>query len=191
MTKILAFAGSTRIESFNKKLLQVAVAGARDAGAEVTVIDLLDFPMPIFNQDLEAAEGMPEHAGRFKQLLIKHDGFLISSPEYNSCIPALLKNAIDWASRAEPQDTAPMAAYRGKVAGIMAATPGGNGGMRSLLVLRLLLEYIGVIVIPNQQSLSRANLAFADNGSLLDAEKKKAVEGLAADLTSTLIKLKS
>ena len=98
--KILAFAGSAKKASLNKKLLAVAVAGARAAGAEVTVVDLADYPMPIMDEDLEAAEGAPEKATAFKALMIEADGFLISCPEYNSSITPLLKNVIDWASRA-------------------------------------------------------------------------------------------
>ncbi len=103
MIKVLAFAGSSRQESFNKKLVRIAAAGAEGAGARVTVIDLADYPMSLFNQDLEAGEGMPEAARAFKQLLIEHDGFLIASPEYNGAFSPLLKNALDWASRAEAE----------------------------------------------------------------------------------------
>ncbi len=93
--KILACAGSTRVESFNKKLLRIAIGGARAAGAEVTHLDLRDIPMPLYDGDLEANEGLPHNAKQFKQLMIAHDGLLISAPEYNSSISAVLKNAID------------------------------------------------------------------------------------------------
>ena len=99
MTKILAFAGSARKDSLNKKLLKIAAAGAQTAGADVTLVDLADFELPLFNQDLESEQGMPEKAGEFKRLMIAHDGFLIASPEYNSAFSPLLKNTIDWASR--------------------------------------------------------------------------------------------
>src|SRR3954451_15357499 len=97
--RILAFAGSLRSESFNKKLVRIAASAARDAGAEVTRIDLEDFPLPLFDQDLEAGQGMPEHGARLKGLLAEHDGLLVASPEYNSSVTAALKNAIDWVSR--------------------------------------------------------------------------------------------
>lgn len=100
--KILALAGSARIESFNKKLVKIAAAGAADAGAEVTLIDLLDYPMPLFNEDLEAKDGLPESVLQFKALLKSHQGLLLACPEYNGSITPLLKNAIDWASRPEP-----------------------------------------------------------------------------------------
>src|SRR5919198_2770214 len=100
--KILAFAGSTRTESFNKKLVRVAVAGARAAGAEVTLIDLRDFPMPLYDGDLEAKEGLPANARKVKDLFLAHQGLLLSCPEYNSSITGVLKNTIDWVSRQAP-----------------------------------------------------------------------------------------
>ena len=93
LTKILAFAGSTRTESFNKKLIRIAVAGARQAGAEVTLIDLRDFPLPLYDGDLEDRDGLPENAKKLKQLFLTHDGLLISAPEYNSSITGVMKNA--------------------------------------------------------------------------------------------------
>src|SRR5690606_37477107 len=100
--RVLAFAGSLRRDSWNKKLVRIAAEGARAAGAEVTVLDLRDVEMPLYDEDLERASGLPEGAKRFKQMLLAHQAILISSPEYNSSISAVLKNAIDWASRAEP-----------------------------------------------------------------------------------------
>ena len=96
--RILAFAGSLRGESFNKKLVPIAARAARDAGAEVTPIDLRDFPLPLFDQDLEAGQGMPEDGTRLKKLFTEHDGLLVASPEYNSSVTAALKNVIDWVS---------------------------------------------------------------------------------------------
>src|SRR5271167_1654777 len=115
MPRILAFAGSLRRDSFNKKLVSIAAHGAREAGAEVTLIDLKDFPLPLFDQDLEAAQEPPEAATKLKRLFIDHDGLLIASPEYNSSITAVLKNAIDWVSRPAPNET-PLIAFKGKVA---------------------------------------------------------------------------
>lgn len=181
MTEILAFSGSSRKESFNQKLVSIAAKGAELAGAKVNLITLADFPMPLFNQDLEAEEGMPESAQRFKKLLTQADGFLIASPEYNSAFTPLLKNAIDWASR-PIEGEAPMETYKNKVAAIMAASPGGLGGMRGLVFLRMLLNNLGVMVIPDQQTLPKAFAAFADDGNLADAEKQAAVEGLGKRL---------
>src|SRR5690242_4508342 len=94
--KVLAFAGSTRMDSFNKKLVKIAATGAREEGADVTVADLHDFQMPLYDQDFEQKEGLPSNVRKFKDLMLTHDGFLISSPEYNSSITAVLKNTIDW-----------------------------------------------------------------------------------------------
>lgn len=189
MNKILAFSGSSRKDSFNKKMLKIAAAGAEAAGAEVTVIDLADFPMPIYNGDLEDNEGMPEHAQAFKKLLTEHDGLLIASPEYNSSFPALLKNAIDWASRSESPDEGGLSAYQNKIAAIMCATPGGSGGMKALLFLRLQLEYLSMIVLPNQQSLSQAHQAFDESDDLVEENKAAAVKSVGADLANALLKM--
>lgn len=171
--KVLAFAGSARRDSFNKKLVRIAAAGAQAAGAQVTIIDLADFPMPIYDADLEAASGLPEHAKRFKELMKSHNALLISSPEYNSSISALLKNALDWASRPEPGEK-PLVAYAGKVAGLLAASPGATGGMRGLVTLRMMLGNIQVLVAPEQVALPQAGEAFNADGSLKDAKKQEA-----------------
>ncbi|TQV81524.1 NADPH-dependent FMN reductase [Aliikangiella coralliicola] len=191
MVKILAFAGSARKDSFNKKLVKVAAQGASEKGAEVTVIDLVDFPMPLFNQDLEAAEGLPEKAREFKKLLIEHDGFLIASPEYNSAFSPLLKNSIDWASRVESDDEPGLLAYRGKYAGIMAASPGGLGGLRGLVFVRMLLNNLGITVIPEQHALGQAFNAFGDDGNLVDEKKRTSVMNIGAKLTEVIGKIKA
>ena len=152
--KILAFAGSTRSGSFNKKLIRLAADDARAAGAEVTLIDLRDFPMPLFDGDLEEKEGLPENAKKLKSLMRANDGFLISSPEYNSSVSGVLKNAIDWASREETDDEPPLVCFRGKVAALLSASPGGLGGLRGLVILRSILGNIGVIVLPDQLAVS-------------------------------------
>ncbi|MCZ6798275.1 MAG: NAD(P)H-dependent oxidoreductase, partial [Gammaproteobacteria bacterium] len=152
MAKILAFAGSARKDSLNKKLLKIVAAGAEAAGAHLTLVDLAEFEMPLFNQDLETEAGMPDRAGEFKRLMIEHDGFLIASPEYNSAFSPLLKNTLDWASRAESEDEPPLVAFRGKTAAILATSPGGLGGIRGLVHLRMMLGNLGVIVMPEQQA---------------------------------------
>lgn len=182
MPRLLAFAGSARKDSYNKKLVRIAAEGARHAGAEVTVIDLGDFPMPIFDQDLESAEGMPEMSREFKKLMVKHDGFLIASPEYNSSYSPLLKNAIDWASRSESDSESPLSAFRGKAAVLMAASPGGYGGMRGLIVLRMLLANLGLTLLPEQVAVPLAFRAFDDHGSLADEGQQKAVFDLGVRL---------
>jgi NAD(P)H-dependent FMN reductase len=144
--KILAFAGSTRTDSFNKKLIKVAAAGAREAGADVTVIDLRDYPMPLYDEDLEKQGGLPSNTCKLKELMLTHQGFLISSPEYNSSISGVLKNTIDWTSR-QDDDEYPLSCFKNKVAGIMSASPGGLGGLRGLVHVRAILSTLFFIAI--------------------------------------------
>ncbi|MBI4784241.1 MAG: NAD(P)H-dependent oxidoreductase [Oscillatoriophycideae cyanobacterium NC_groundwater_1537_Pr4_S-0.65um_50_18] len=186
--QILAFAGSTRTDSYNKKLVQVAASGARAAGAKVTYVDLRDLPMPLFDEDLEAATGMPENAREFKRLLKAHDGLLIASPEYNSSITPVLKNAIDWASRSEPNEPG-LAAFVDKVAAIMSASPGALGGLRGLVPLRMLLGNIRILVLPDQVAIPKAYEAFDLDGSLKDAKQQASVEHLGKRVTTILSKL--
>ncbi len=186
--KILAFAGSTRQDSYNKKLVKIAAEGAKAAGAEVTYIDLRDLPMPLYDEDLEAQEGMPVNARKFKELLLGHQGLLIASPEYNSSITAVLKNAIDWASRPDPGEPM-LAAYNNKVAAIMSASPGALGGLRGLVHLRSLLGNINVLVLPDQKAIPKAFEAFDPDGKLKDPEQQKAVENLGAKLATVIGKL--
>ena len=147
--KILAFAGSTRGGSFNQLLVDEASRLAKEAGASVTDLKLADYPLPLFCQDLEANEGTPENALALKKIFIEHDALLIACPEYNSSITPLLKNTIDWLSR--PGEGEPMlAAYQGKTAALLAASPGGFGGLRGLRHVREILSNISVLVTPNQ-----------------------------------------
>ncbi len=190
MIKILAFAGSGRRDSVNKKVVAVAAKGAEEAGAQVTIINLEDFNMPIFNEDLEAEKGMDPGGQAFKELLMSHDGFLISSPEYNSSYSALFKNAIDWASR-KIEGEKPLQAYKGKVAAIMAASPGGLGGMRVLVTLRMLMENLGTLVLPTQKSVANAFGVFDDAGNITDEKTEIALKNLGKELVETLTKLKS
>jgi chromate reductase len=176
--KILCFAGSLRKDSFNKKLVKVAMEGARNAGAEVTYVDLKDYPMPIYDGDIEAAEGLPENAKKFKKLMLDHQGFLIACPEYNSSITAVLKNVIDWASRPEPGEKQ-LAAFTGKVCGLIAASPGALGGLRGLVTVRSIFGNIGVLVLPEQVAVGKAMDAFNEDGSMKDAKQKDSVQNVA------------
>jgi NAD(P)H-dependent FMN reductase len=186
--KILAFAGSTRKDSYNKQLVKLAAAGAQAAGAEVTFVDLRDLPMPLFDEDLEAQAGMPTQALAFKQLLIDHQGLLIASPEYNSSFSAVLKNAIDWASRTAPGEP-PLAAFAGKVAAIMSASPGALGGLRGLVPLRMLLGNLSILVIPQQVAIAKAYEAFNADGTLIDPKQQQSIAKLGGQLATLLLKL--
>ncbi len=189
--QIVAFAGSLRSGSFNKKLVAIAADAARAVGAEVTLVDLRDLALPLFDEDLETASGLPEGAKTFKALLRASDGFLIASPEYNSSVTAALKNAIDWASRAESDDEPPLAAFRGKSAALCAASPGALGGLRGLVTLRSILGNIGVLVLPDQVVIPTAHDAFDEAGKLKDERKAKQVAQLAGALVDLASKLKS
>lgn len=179
MAKILAFAGSARRDSFNKKVLAAAAAGARAAGAEVTVVDLRDFEMPLYDGDLEREKGLPDGAKRFRELLKSHDALLVACPEYNSSITPLLKNTIDWATRVEGAK-ASLDGFQGKVAGLVAASPGAFGGLRGLVVLRSLLGNIGVVVLPEQATVSKAHEAIAADGTIADPKVRESLEKVGA-----------
>jgi len=187
--KILAFAGSSRKDSYNKKLLNVAAGLAREAGAEVTVADLRDYPMPIYDGDYESENGIPEKAAAFKELMIEHQGLLIASPEYNSSFSALLKNVIDWASRPSEKGETPLIAFNGKFAAIMGASPGGFGGLRGLVHVRSMLSNINVHVIPQQVAIAKAHEAFGEDGSLNDEGTLSRVKSVTDGLVSLLLKV--
>jgi NAD(P)H-dependent FMN reductase len=187
---ILAFAGSLRSGSFNKKLIRLGAEAARAAGAEVTLVDLRDYPLPLYDGDLEAKDGIPETGKKLKRLFLNHDGLLVSSPEYNSSIPGGLKNALDWVSRSEPGEP-PLSAFAGKVAGLMSASPGLLGGTRGLAALRLMLGNIKVLVLPDQVSVPKANEAFDAEGKLKDEKQAAALQRLGKALAETVAKLHS
>ncbi len=186
--KILAFSGSLRKGSFNQQVVNIAARGAEAAGAQVTVLDLREFPLPVYDADLEEAEGLPENARTLKGLMKAHEGFLIASPENNSTLSAALKNAIDWASRREGDET-PLVCFKDKTAAIMAASPGALGGLRGLNHLRSILTSIGVLVLPDQKAIPKAHEALTGNGALNDPAQQKAIESLGAKLAGMLVKL--
>lgn len=188
--KLLFFAGSARKQSFNKKLAENASKIAEEKGASATFIDLADFNMPIFNEDLEAEHGLPDNAKKLKQLFIEHDGFFIASPEYNSSFSPLLKNALDWISRSESQNEKPLIAFDEKVACLAATSPGGLGGIRGLVPLRMWLSNIKVHVVPNQLAISSAHDVFDENG-IKDEKQKNMLENLVTGFIETTAKLKS
>lgn len=178
---LLAFAGSLREDSLNRKLLEVLAAAAEAAGAKVTRIDLRDYALPIYDGDIEAA-GMPASVRDLQALLAKHDGLLIASPEYNGGVPALLKNTLDWISRPQADGSPGLALYRGKVVGICSASPGGLGGMRGLIALRDLLAKLGLWVAPSQLALSAASEAFAEDGGLIEEGPRRSMVRLAEEV---------
>lgn len=186
--KILVFAGSLRAGSFNRKLVRIAAEGARAAGAEVSEIDLREMPMPLYDGDLERSHGLPPNAKLFKRLLIEHAGVLIGSPEYNTMMTGVLKNAIDWASRPEPGEPQ-YVAFKGKVAGLMSASPGQFGGVRSLAMTRALLSHLGAIVVPTQLPIARAADAFDAEGNLRDERQREIIRSIGSEVVSFVRKL--
>lgn len=182
--KILALAGSTREDSSNKKLIRIAATACEEAGAIVTLVDLADYPMPIYDGDLEEKEGIPPNGKLIKQMMIEHDGFLLACPEYNSSITGVLKNAIDWASRPEESDPYYLVAYKGKTAALLSASPGGLGGLRALVHVRDILGNIGMHVMPDQVSISDAYNAF-ENGKLKNPKKMDSIRQLVNQLVQT------
>jgi chromate reductase, NAD(P)H dehydrogenase (quinone) len=193
MVKVLVFAGSARRESLNKKLARVAARHARDAGGDVTFVDLDDYPMPLYHGDLEAAEGLPANARKLREVFLAHDALLIASPENNSSLTALLKNTLDWLSRSIGDGkgvNSGLAPYRGKLAGIMSASPGPFAGVRGLPHLRQILSSLGVTVLGAQVSIPRADHAFAADGSLAEAHNDELVARLAQAVVDTAGKLR-
>ena len=183
--KILAFAGSVRQESFNRRLLPAAIAGARAAGAEVNHIELADHPLPLFDQDKESREGLPDNARRLKTLMKESRGLLLACPEYNGSITPLLKNTLDWVSRRDGAESGSVP-YRDKVVGLVSASAGRWGGMRGLRHVRDTLTVLGCIVLPEQYCLSGADLAFDENGAIKDDKVRKGAEAIGARLATVL-----
>lgn len=175
--KLLAFAGSARADSLNKQLIACVVKQAEQAGAEVTLIDLKDFPLPVYDGDIED-EGMPENVRKLQGLLADHDGLLISTPEYNGAVPALVKNTLDWLSRERANGDSGITLFRGKVVGIVSASPGALGGLRSLLLLRDQLAKLSMWVAPAQFALGKAHEAFDDSGALKDEAHVKQIKNV-------------
>jgi chromate reductase, NAD(P)H dehydrogenase (quinone) len=181
--KILVFSGSIRTGSFNARLAALAVKQLLLAQAEVTRISLVDFPMPIYDGDLEAKSGTPDNAQKLKRLMMLHRGVFIASPEYNASMTPLLKNTLDWVSRVREHGEQPYAAYRNRVFALGAASNGTFGGLQSLIALRQMLELgCGALVLPEQVVVREAAAAFDDDDNLID-------EGTAAALSSVLRRL--
>jgi chromate reductase, NAD(P)H dehydrogenase (quinone) len=166
--KILAFCGSSRRESINQKLLEIAASGATADGAEVTFISLADYPLPIYDADFERENGVPERARALQELFAAHDALLVASPEHNGGYTAVLKNMLDWVSRPTAAGNPGLTLFAGKVAAVISASPGPMGGIRAMLGTRGVLEKLGAILIPQVFSLGSAHQAFAGSGSLAD-----------------------
>ena len=188
--RILAFSGSLRSASWNHLVAMTAASGAEATGADVTLIRLGDHPLPLYDQDFESSEGLPEPAMKLKQLFREHDGFIIGCPEYNGSLTAALKNCIDWVSR--PEEGHPsMDGFKGKVAGLVACSPGRLGGIRGLGHVRTILSGIGVHVVPTQIAVPGVADLFDDEGLMTDERMKANLEELGQAVAETARRLRA
>lgn len=180
--KLLAMPGSARRDSLNRRLLKVLVRGAEKAGAEVTVFDPREHPMPLYDGDLETDEGLPPAAARLQAMFAEHHGLLLATPEYNGFFPPLVKNSFDWLSRPLPDGSGrPGTVHvRGKPAGIVAASPGALGGIRSLQHTRQYLSNLGFLVVPEQVGIPKADTLLDASGALADERLRASVEAVGA-----------
>jgi chromate reductase, NAD(P)H dehydrogenase (quinone) len=183
--EVLVFAGSLRTGSHNEKLAVLAARALRDAGGSVTKISLADYPLPIYDADLERNQGLPESAIRLKEQFLAHAGVFLIAPEYNAGVTPLMKNALDWVSRRHLEDEAALAAFRNRAFAIGSASPGGFGGLRGLLMLRQILAVgTGAMVIPEQVTVSGAGDAFDEAGNLTEETRRKQLDRAAAALVA-------
>ena len=180
--KILVIPGSLRSGSLNARLAAVAALELAQLGADVTSVSLSDFPLPIYDGDLETKSGVPKHAVNLKRMIGAHHGVLIVTPEYNSSVPALVKNTIDWVSRVQDPHEARGEVFRGRVFAIASASGGRLGGTRALAALRLILSACHATVIPNQLALSFADEAYEETERLRKAADSEALKALARQL---------
>ena len=167
--KILVLSGSTRTGSHNSRLAALAVKELTLIDADVTRISLVDYPMPLYDGDLETKAGPPANAVKLKQMIMAHQGVFIASPEYSASVTPLLKNSIDWVSRVRERGDPAYAAFKGRAFAIGSASPTAIGGLRSLMALRQILELgCGALVIPEQISIAQADHAFDDMDNIAD-----------------------
>lgn len=181
--KILVFAGSNRIGAYSGKLAAAASLELAKAGADVTQVGLIDYPLPIIDEDLERENGIPENAVRLARIFAAHDGLLICSPEYNASIPPLLKNTVDWVSRVTKDNGKPIKPCKGKIAALCSSSDGAFAGIRGLIHLRTILASIGMTVISEQCSVPNASDAFDDSGLLKSPRSQASLSKLAQAMT--------
>jgi NAD(P)H-dependent FMN reductase len=185
--RVLAFSGSSRRDSWNRKILEVAAAGAREAGADVTVLTLADYPMPIYNADWHADHGVPPAMLELRAVMMASHGLLIASPEYNASITPLLKNAIDWLSQ-DVDGEGGDAPFRGKVGGLMGASNGAFGTIRALPHVSYILANLGVLMLP-VLAVPTVAKAFDAAGVMTDERAKRRLIDLGARLARTITSL--
>jgi len=188
--KILVIPGSLRIGSLNARLAAAVAYGFAQAGVDVTRISLADFPLPIYDGDLQTKSGVPKNAVNLKRMIGTHHGVVIVTPEYNSSVPPLLKNTIDWVSRVQDSQETRGQVFHEKPFAIAAASESRLGGSRALAALRLILTACQATVIPNQLALSFADQAYDDMDKLKhppDIETMKAVVRQLIDMAQHMM----
>lgn len=179
---ILVFSGSIRSGSLNSQAAAAAAKALALKGASVTRISLEDYPLPIFDQDLEAEQGIPDHAIKLGRIMAQHDGMVIASPEYNASVTPLLKNTLDWVSRVKGDKQGAFGPYGGKYAALMGASPGALGGLRGLEHLRAILRNVGAEVITAQVAVGNAFKAFDESGALKDERQASMLDTMCDQL---------
>lgn len=180
--KILCFSGSTRSGSINQKLLDSAIKELESLDCEATLVSLADYPMPIYDGDLEAKDGIPESAFKLAKLMDEHDGYFVTCPEYNGSLSPLMKNTIDWMTRVPAEEAVP---FKGKVAAIGACSPGGMGGIAMLYHLREILVRLQTLVVSEQVAVGNGFSVFDDSGKITD---ERSAQFLAATCQSLVTK---
>jgi NAD(P)H-dependent FMN reductase len=182
-TRLLFLAGSAREGSYNKRLARLGAMIAEANGISATFADLGDYPMPVYDADLQAREGIPENAAKLEALMRVHTGVFIACPEYNASITPLLKNSLDWVSRIRHEDEEPLAVFKTRVFALGSASPGGMGGLRGLNTVRAVLELgLGALVLPDQFAVPRAGEAFEEDGHLKNKEQQHTFNSLIQKL---------
>lgn len=191
--RVLVISGSSRPGSFNRRLADVAAGLAVAAGVEVTQTDLRALVLPLYDAEIEAA-GLPAGALELRRLFATHDALIVASPEYNGFPTPLLINALDWTSRVPAAGDLPsgLAAMGGTVAGVVSASPGALGGLRSLMFVRQYLQLaLGMLVVPEQFALVQASKAFDEQGRLIDAKQQQSVQRVVDAVLRTAGALKA
>lgn len=181
--KLLFFAGSAREGSHNKKLARLAAQIAEANGIAATFADLGDYPMPLYDRELEIGNGVPDNARKLRALMEVHGGILVAAPEYNASITPLLKNTLDWISRVRLEGEPPLHVFKTRVFAIVSASPGRFGGVRGLLTLRQVLSVgLQALVLPDQLSVPHAADAFDEKGHLKDKAQQELLKGIVGKL---------
>jgi chromate reductase len=189
--RLLFFSGSTRTGSLNRKLAAYAQRTATARGHSADLLDLADYPLPVYTADLQNNEGIPENARELKAQIAAYDGVFIASPEYNASVPAMLKNVLDWLSRIKDEGEVPLQLFKQRVFAISSASPSMHGGARGLIALRQVLAVgLTALVLPDQFAVSMANKAFDDAGEPKDEVVQKTIAGIVDRLAFTAERLR-